>query len=124
MRLLLDTHAFLWWLVGHPMAPDAIEAISGQNTAVFVSAASIWEAEIKAGLGKLTLDVDLVEEAATEGFQPLPISLAHGRRVGRLPTLHRDPFDRMLVAQALEEDLAIVTRDDEILAYEVKVMPC
>lgn len=124
MSLLLDTHALLWWLAGDAMAESATKAIRHADGLVCVSAASIWEAEIKAAIGKLRLETDLAEEVVTEGFEPLAISVAHGRRAGRLPAVHRDPFDRMIIAQAQAEDLTIVTRDEVFDAYEVTVLRC
>ncbi|MGI8574154.1 MAG: type II toxin-antitoxin system VapC family toxin [Egibacteraceae bacterium] len=124
MSLLLDTHTLLWWLAGERMTDAAIQAIQHTDALVCVSAASIWEAEIKATVGKLRLDADLVEEVETEGFEPLGITLMHARRAGRLPAVHRDPFDRMLVAQAQAEGLTVVTRDPVFDAYEVAVLGC
>ncbi|MGI9016210.1 MAG: type II toxin-antitoxin system VapC family toxin [Euzebya sp.] len=124
MSLLLDTRALLWWLRGDEMTDQSLAAIGQDDALIYVSAASIWEAELKSALGKLEVHGDLVEEAAIEGFEPLAITHAHGRRAGRLPPLHRDPFDRMLVAQAQEEGLRIVTRDPAIAAYDVDVLRC
>ncbi|MEE8602183.1 type II toxin-antitoxin system VapC family toxin [Euzebya tangerina] len=124
MSLLLDTHALLWWLNGDPLSEAAIGSIAAEDGLVVVSAVSIWEAEIKAAIGKLSLQVDLVEESAVEGFEPLPVTLEHARDAGRLPPHHRDPFDRMLAAQALAENLTLVTRDEVFTRYAVDVLPC
>jgi PIN domain nuclease of toxin-antitoxin system len=123
VSLLLDTHALIWWLSGGPLAAPALERISSAEK-VFVSAASIWEAGIKAALGKLTLDVDLAHEAVREGFEPLAIQLEHARDAAALPPHHRDPFDRMLIAQARAEGLTLVTRDLSLAAYDVVLLSC
>ena len=121
MRLLLDTHALLWALATPARLPArTASAIRDPANAVFVSAASVWEIAIKAALGKLTADLDEVARTSIEvGFEELPVTLAHARRVRELPARHRDPFDRMLVAQALEEGLTIATRDVVIKEYGV-----
>ena len=116
MRLLLDTHALLWWLGGDTALPIAArEAISDPDNEVFVSAASAWEVATKHRLGKLPgagpLAVDFAREVETQGFLPLPISLSHGQDAGRLATAHRDPFDRMLAAQALAEKMVLVSNE-------------
>jgi PIN domain nuclease of toxin-antitoxin system len=124
VRLLLDTHAMIWF-TGDPDAlePRARAAIVDADV-VAVSAASIWEISTKAALGKLRPPVDdLVEELSEWGFHLLPITSAHAWAVGKLPLLHRDPFDRMLVVQAQLEGLAIVTRDARIARYQVAVVP-
>lgn len=122
--LLLDTHALLWWLGGERLAEQAVERISDPSTLVAVSSASIWEAAIKTALGKLEVPEDLSAAAAAEGFEPLPITFAHAEQAARLPHHHRDPFDRMLVAQAQLEGSVMVTRDPAFDAYEVTVLRC
>lgn len=124
MRLLLDTQTLLWWLADRPLAEAARQRIADPDTLVAVSAASIWEAGIKASLGKLRLPGSLAEAVVDNGFEPLPISLRHAEAAGALPPLHRDPFDRMLIAQAVSEGLTIVTRDAAFDDYEVAVLPC
>jgi PIN domain nuclease of toxin-antitoxin system len=89
---------------------------------VFVSAASIWEAEIKRALGKLEMDVEPVDEVERSGFRPLPIHFDDALAAGRLPLHHRDPFDRMLVAQARRHELTLVTRDARLGAYGVATL--
>ncbi|MEW6487760.1 MAG: type II toxin-antitoxin system VapC family toxin [Thermodesulfobacteriota bacterium] len=120
-RLLLDTHVLLWWLAGDPrIGPRTLRLIRDGKNAVFVSAASAWEVSIKKAQGKLTTPrEDLGVAIAEEGFVPLPITVPHGERAGGLPPLHRDPFDRMLVAQAQEEVLEVVTIDPAISRYGV-----
>ncbi len=124
MNLLLDTHVVLWWLAGDRLAPEAQDGIADPAAVVAVSAVSIWEAEIKRALGKLRLDGSLPAHVTAAGFSPLAISLDHAERAGRLPAHHRDPFDRMLIAQAQLENLTIVTRDQGFTAYDVAVMFC
>lgn len=124
MNLLLDTHALLWWLADAPLEREAAEAIADPGTLVAVSAASVWEAVIKASIGKLQVPGPLDQAAADEGFDPLPVSLAHAERAGRLPMHHRDPFDRMLVAQAIAEGLTVVTRDPAFALYDVPTLRC
>jgi PIN domain nuclease of toxin-antitoxin system len=124
VSLLLDTHALLWWLLGQGLSAEATDRIADQQTLVVVSAASIWEAGIKVALGKLEIPGSLPEAVVSEGFEPLGISLAHAEAAGRLPPHHRDPFDRMLVAQAQIERLTIVTRDPAFDRYDVSVVPC
>ena len=124
MNLLLDTHALLWWLGGEPLDDAATERIADPEALVAVSAASIWEASIKAALGQLAVPGPLGDAAREEGFEPLPITFEHAERTGQLPPHHRDPFDRMLVAQAQHEGLTIVTRDRAFDAYDVPVLRC
>ena len=116
MRLLLDTHTLLWWLAGDARLPRAARtAIDDEANEVFVSSASAWEVTTKHRLGKLPgagpLAVDFAREVRTQGFQPLPISLEHGQLAGALPGMHRDPFDRMLAAQARAELMALVSNE-------------
>ena len=120
MRLLLDTHALLWALASPTRLPQAAStAIRDPSNAVFVSAASVWEIAIKANLGKVNADLEEVVQTVIEvGFEELSITLTHARRVRSLPLHHRDPFDRMLVAQAIEEGLTVVTRDRAFAAYK------
>ena len=116
MRLLLDTHALLWWLAGDTqLSPRARAAIADPANEVFVSAASAWEIATKHRLGKLPLAgplaIDFAREVHAQGFLPLPISMEHGQVAGGLPGAHRDPFDRMLVAQAREEKMVLVSNE-------------
>lgn len=116
MRLLLDTHTLLWWLDGdRRLSRRARTALADEDNAIFVSAASAWELATKARLGKLpgALDVatDVAGCLASQGFLDLPITVHHAQRAGSLQIAHRDPFDRMLIAQAQMEDLPIVTNE-------------
>ena len=118
MRLLLDTHVYLWWLQDHPKLSKTARTKIVGATEVFVSSASIWEASIKAGLGKLDVDVNvLVDEIVNSGFRELPVTAIHAARVAGLPDLHRDPFDRLLIAQALCEPLSFLTIDEMLAGY-------
>jgi PIN domain nuclease of toxin-antitoxin system len=125
VKLLLDTHAFLWWVgASRELSRRARAAIGSGRNECFVSVASGWEIGIKVSLGTLriegALDRFLPEQLAANSFQPLPIEVSHCARVAVLPFHHRDPFDRMLVAQALEEGLAVVTADPVFAKYGVK----
>ncbi|MBV9949062.1 MAG: type II toxin-antitoxin system VapC family toxin [Myxococcales bacterium] len=119
MRLLLDTHALLWALSAPSKLPlRASAALRAPENDVFVSAASVWEIAIKATLGKLSADIDEIVRTSIEvGFEELAVTMVHARRVRSLPDRHRDPFDRMLVAQALEEGMTVVTHDAQVIAY-------
>ena len=122
MSLLLDTHVVLWWLAGARLAPAAAERIADGGELVAVSAASVWEAAIKAALGKLRTPEGLADVVVEEGFEPLPITFPHAQLAGELPAHHRDPFDRMLIAQALTEGLTVVTHDPVFASYGVPVL--
>lgn len=121
MRLLLDTHVAIWWDLGVPLAPRADRAIR-EAAEVYVSAASGWEIAIKASIGKLRTTRTLAALAADSGFTELPVTLRHAEGVRALPSLHGDPFDRLLVAQAVAEGLTLVTRDPAVLAYPARTM--
>ena len=122
MSLLLDTHVLLWWLAGTDLDPRTVERIADPAELVAVSAASIWEAGVKGALGKLKVPGSLAAAVAAEGFTPLPISLDHAENAGALPPHHRDPFDRMLIAQARAERLTIVTHDPAFRDYDVDLL--
>ena len=122
MRLLLDTHVLLWWATGAALSEPAAEAIAAPENEVFVSAASIWEAEIKAAAGKLDIGLDLAAKSVERGFEELPVRFEHATTAARLPPHHPDPFDRMLLAQALAHGLVIITRDSAFRSYEVELI--
>ncbi|CAN5842777.1 type II toxin-antitoxin system VapC family toxin [soil metagenome] len=123
---MLDTHALLWWLADDPRLGEvARAAIASPDTTPHFSAASIWEAGIKSALGRLDLQgVDLVTAAAEGGFVGLDVTAHHAWNAAWLPRHHHDPFDRMLVAQAASEDLTLVTADQKLDLYGIKVLPC
>jgi PIN domain nuclease of toxin-antitoxin system len=120
-RFLLDTHVFLWWLGDDPrLGGEARALIADPDNTVFVSAASGWEIGIKRALGKLHAPPDLEREVERNGFTPLPVTFFHGEQAGALPPHHRDPFDRMLIAQAQAEGLLLVTADNHFSAYGIR----
>jgi PIN domain nuclease of toxin-antitoxin system len=125
MQLLLDTHVFLWWVNDvSELSRRARTAIRNERNECFLSLASCWEIAIKVSLGKLELpsDVELFvsEHLAANAVRVLPIELRHVSRVAEMPFHHRDPFDRLLVAQALDEDLSVVSADPIFRRYGVK----
>lgn len=124
MRLLLDTHALLWALSDDPrLSAEARHRISDPATDVVVSSASAWEISIKQALGKLDAPDDLADVIEAARMRPLPITVSHALLAGRLPRHHDDPFDRMLVAQAVLEGLILMTSDRRLNSYEVDVVP-
>jgi PIN domain nuclease of toxin-antitoxin system len=123
VRLLLDTHALLWWLADDGLTDQARDAVADQANLVMVSAVSAWEISIKKALGKLTAPDDLEQQIDVGGFAPLPITIRHGIAAGELPRHHDDPFDRMLIAQAVDEGLTIVTHDKHFADYDVAILP-
>lgn len=123
MRLLLDTHVLLWWLTGDAtLSKEATAAIADQGNVVFVSAATGWEIAIKRASGKLESPGDLEAQLKRNRFDPLPITFRHAWAAGALPRHHEDPFDRMLVAQAMLESLTMATRDARISQYGVPIL--
>jgi len=121
-RILLDTHVLLWWLADAPqLGPRCKELITDRRNLIFVSAATTWEISIKIALNKLTAPEDMDSIVEDEGFDKLPITLYHGQLAGTLPPLHRDPFDRMLIAQAQAEGLTLMTGDDHIAQYKLRI---
>ncbi len=123
MNYLLDTHVFLWML-GDPgrLSREAAAAIQNPDRTVFVSAVTSVEISIKRALGKLDTPADLSAEIPARGLRELPLRYIHGERMASLPFHHNDPFDRMLVAQALEEKLTIISHDRKMEPYGVKVL--
>ncbi len=122
MSLLLDTHIALWGLVGAPaLGADLLDRLR-HDPDVFLSPVTIWEITIKQTAGKLDGPADLAERVRDMGFRELPVTLAHTLVAGRLPLLHRDPFDRMLVAQATVEGFTLVTRDADIQRYGIDTL--
>jgi PIN domain nuclease of toxin-antitoxin system len=123
MNLLLDTHVLLWWLDDDPtLSKRARTAIADMNNVVFVSAAAVWEIRIKQALGKLDIPDDLETVLDDQAFEMLSITVEHAHAIKGLPSLHQDPFDRMLVAQAKFEGFTLVTRDIHLKEYEIPVL--
>lgn len=125
MRLLLDTHAFLWWLAGDEnLSTVSRAAIADQGNEIFVSAASAWEISTQFRLGKLpgvaAIVADIEAVIIEQGMTPLPIAMRHAQTAGSLPGPHRDPFDRMLMAQAMNDDMALVSNEIVFDAYGVR----
>lgn len=121
--ILIDTHVLLWWLADDPrLSGKARGLIADPANAIAVSAATAWELAIKQALGKLVFDGDLEVVVGEQGFQMLPITFAHAAGVRQLPEIHRDPFDRMLVAQARAENRALLSADPNIASYPVNVI--
>lgn len=122
MRLLLDTHVVIWWLADDATLSEEIKTLIDEEPEIYVSAATLWEVAIKQALGKLKEPADLPERIRDAEFRELAIRADHAITAGRLPMIHRDPFDRMLVAQARCEGLTLVTRDPEIQKYEATIL--
>ena len=126
MRLLLDTHTFIWW----DTDPDKLSVIASrflhdEEHELFFSVASAWEMQIKLQLGKLKLDIplaEMIEAQRVNGLEILPIALSHVLALGELPTHHRDPFDRLLIAQANAEGATLVSKDSVFANYSVDVV--
>jgi PIN domain nuclease of toxin-antitoxin system len=120
--VLVDTHALLWWLTDDAaLSVAAREALADPTNEPLVSAASVWEIAVKRALGKLTAPDDLPDLINDEGFSWLPITPLHAWQVRELPPHHRDPFDRLLIAQAMTERLPIITADPSFDDYEVEI---
>ena len=123
MQILLDTHAFLWWTSDDPaLGDEARVAITEPDNVVFVSAATTWEIAIKRALGRLDAPGDIASWVPANGFVELAIDIGHSIRSAALPFHHRDPFDRLLIAQAQVEELKLATSDPEIVKYDVSIL--
>jgi PIN domain nuclease of toxin-antitoxin system len=123
VRLLLDTHVLLWWLANDPsLGEEARAGISDPSSSVFVSAATVWEVSIKQTLGELEAPFDLLRQIELNRFEPLSITVSHAYMAGALPRHHDDPFDRMLVAQAMKDGLVLLTRDPRMSRYGVETL--
>jgi len=127
LNLLLDTHAFLWWIAGDPaLSRSAGAAIGDDSNAVFVSAATAWEITTKFRIGKLPGSAAIADDLAAvldaQGFLPLPIAFAHGQTAGTLPGPLKDPFDRMLIAQAMLDRMVLVSNEHGFTAYGVRLL--
>lgn len=127
MKALLDTHTFLWWITDNPMLSDHVRNLIGDGrNELFLSSASGWEIAIKAQLGRIKIpdkpEIFISEQISANAIRSLPIQIAHALHVYNLPFHHRDPFDRMLIAQSQLEGLPIITNDSKISRYSVKVI--
>lgn len=127
MRALLDTHTFLWWITDdHRLSNRVREIICSMDSELYLSAASCWEMAIKAGIGKLSLpgnlELFISEQLSVNAINSLPVQMAHALYVYDLPDYHRDPFDKLLVAQARMESIPILTSDQQIARYPVKTI--
>jgi PIN domain nuclease of toxin-antitoxin system len=125
MRYLVDTHALLWAL-SEPRALSAAarDAIADPANLIIVSSASLWECAIKASIGKLEVPEDFFDSVPEAGYEVLPIRISHLNAYRTLPMHHRDPFDRILVAQARAEALVLISRDPEIAKYDIEILSC
>ena len=124
MNILLDTHIVLWWLADDPSLSETARIhIANNENLVAVSSATVWEVAIKSAVGKLDVDDTWLDAVAADGFQQLPVQWAHADRVRRLPPIHKDPFDRLLIAQAIEERFVLLTADSTIPKYPVDCLP-
>lgn len=118
MRLLLDTHALLWWVAADRRLPKEWKSLLSEDHDVAVSSVTTWEIAIKSTLGRIRLDLnELTEAIGADGFEELPVRFAHTSQLRKLPRHHDDPFDRLLIAQAIVEGRKLVTRDEQIAAY-------
>ena len=126
MRLLLDTHALLWWLSGDALlGPYAQELISDPANDILVSVVSLWEIQVKMRVGKLTADMqEILNEIEVQAFELLPIDPAHLILLGALPAHHKDPFDHLLIAQAFAEGATFMSEDRHVPAYGVLFVTC
>ncbi len=123
MKLILDTHAALWWLADDAQLSDeAIRQLSDDTNLVLLSAAVVWEVAIKRSLGKLEIPDDFAPTLLGAGAQPLTVTLEHAAAVEALPWHHRDPFDRLLVAQTMIEGATLLSRDEPLSQYDVPVV--
>ncbi|MBU7583182.1 MAG: type II toxin-antitoxin system VapC family toxin [Nostoc sp. TH1S01] len=124
MNYLLDTHTLLWWLDNdNKLSTEAKQIIANPENVIFVSAVSAWEISIKKAIGKLSAPDNLAEAISVNCFEVLLITIEHGLKAGSLPNYHNDPFDRMLIAQAMSENLIIISKDAQFSQYGVNVIP-
>jgi PIN domain nuclease of toxin-antitoxin system len=123
MKLLLDTHILLWWLTqDRKLSPTETAIITDPDNLVFVSAATAWEIAVKKMIGKLEAPDNLSAALAANNFLELPITIEHSQKFYHLPLHHHDPFDRIMVAQAMSEGITLMTRDIKIALYDIKII--
>ena len=123
MKFLLDTHSLLWTIFEpNKLSKEAQEIIANPQNIICVSLISLWEISIKKNIGRLDIPEEFFEVVVTGGFEILPLTMAQIEQYQTLPLHHRDPFDRMLVVQTIEQQLVLITRDSEIIKYEVKTI--
>lgn len=123
MKFLLDTHTLIWWLTNDAtLSEKARKVIANPDNLIFVSAASAWEIAIKKQIGKLNAPDDLEAQIEQKDFQQLPINISHAVYIEKLPLHHNDPFDRIIIAQAICEKMKIITRDEKFDAYQLDVV--
>jgi PIN domain nuclease of toxin-antitoxin system len=123
VRLLVDTHFLVWWAAGRRIPKQAASIIQDPANEIYASAASVWEIAIKVGLGRLDVDpAELARALDDGGFKPLPVTAHHAIAVAALPAFHRDPFDRLLVAQSKVEHLSLLTQDKVLAEYGAMVI--
>jgi PIN domain nuclease of toxin-antitoxin system len=127
MRLILDTHVFLWWIVDSPQLSSRVrDVMRNPANELFLSVASAWEIAIKVNLGRLRLpdrpDRFIPGQLLKNAIEPLPVEMSHALYVSRLPAIHRDPFDRIIIAQSILEKMPVVTRDTDIAKYKIKTV--
>jgi PIN domain nuclease of toxin-antitoxin system len=120
MRLLLDTHTLIWALAEpEKLSPKIIQLIENPNNTIFISIATLWELQIKKSIGKIALPDNFWDQLPELGYQLLDITFSHILQLERLALLHRDPFDRILISQSLQESILLITKDSEILKYDL-----
>lgn len=124
MNILIDTHILLWWLAGDSRLSAEMQGIIGDSEhMIFVSSVVVWEIVIKKALGKLVCPDNIVDIVRDNGFQEIPITSDHAQAIGQLPSHHHDPFDRLLIAQALHESYPLMTVDSVIQQYPIRCIP-
>jgi len=123
LKFLLDTHTLVWWLANDAtLSQTARKIIANPDNLIFISAASVWEIAIKKQIGKLNVPDNLEAQIEQEDFQAIPINISHAAYIEKLPLHHKDPFDRIIIAQAICEKMKIITRDKKFDVYPVEVI--
>ena len=127
MNYILDTHAFLWFILeDNQLSENAGAIVRSRDNEIYLSAASAWEISIKTGLGRLSIQDELehflIDQLSLNGILPMPISLSHAAYTSKLPQIHKDPFDRILIAQSVIEEMSLISRDGTMRKYDVEVV--